>query len=265
MEKQILYVKNLNELLTLLKNNPGTQIIGGGTALESLPQKSVSTRTIPELCQVNRHERYIVVGPGATLSDILEIGENHLPQIITQAIKSISNPEIRNISTIGGNICSQNHRSTLYAPLLALDAKIEYKSFTETKSISIRAFDQIPKGFVLSNIKIPLQDSDLSIFRRIGPENRLTQDSASYAFMASIEKNSLISVEMAFAGPIEFQSDELENFLIGKKLPLNQRNIEEIQEIVWHEFQKAITDQMISNEMIEQFLNLSRYSFEQLT
>ncbi len=245
MEKQILYVKNLNELLTLLKNNPGTQIIGGGTALESLPQKSVSTRTIPELCQVNRHERYIVVGPGATLSDILEIGENHLPQIITQAIKSISNPEIRNISTIGGNICSQNHRSTLYAPLLALD--------------------QIPKGFVLSNIKIPLQDSDLSIFRRIGPENRLTQDSASYAFMASIEKNSLISVEMAFAGPIEFQSDELENFLIGKKLPLNQRNIEEIQEIVWHEFQKAITDQMISNEMIEQFLNLSRYSFEQLT
>lgn len=265
MDKQILYAKNISELLSLKKNNLGTQIIGGCTKIDEFPKKAISTRNIPDLCQVIRHEQYIAVGPGATISDILEKGNNHLPSIIIDAMNSIANPIIRNTATIGGNICSEGHKNSLFAPLLALDAKLEFRNQTETKNISIRNYNSIPEGYILSNIKIPLVDSEISIFRRIGPENLITPDSASFAFLANTEKNSLISVQLAFAGPFVFYSNNLENLLLGKRLPLNQKDIIEIEESVEQEFHEAATDQMIGDEVRQQFFNLVRYSFEQLT
>lgn len=268
MNKQFLYAKNINELFSILKNNPGTCVVGGCTRTEELPQKAVSTRNIPDLCLVNRHERYISIGPGTTLSNVLEIGENHIPTIISEAINSIANPIIRNTATIGGNICAgleDGHQYlTLYAPLMALDAKLELKSPVDTKAISLRTFESIPEGYVLSSIKIPVVDSDVAIFRRIGPEHTITPDSASYAFLVTTEKNTLLNVQLAFAGPIKFFSN-LHNNLIGHRLPLTQNDLIKIEEMVHEEFSAAAEDQMIGDEVRQQFFNLVRYSFEQLT
>lgn len=268
MNKQFLYAKNINELFSILKNNLGTTVVGGCTRIQELPQKSVSTRNIPDLCQINRHERYINIGPGTTLSTILDIGENHIPSVLYQAVNSIANPIIRNTATIGGNICagleSGRQYLTLYAPLLALDAKLEFKSPIDTKNISLRSFDHIQENYILSNIKIPLVDSDIAIFRRIGPENTITPDSASYAFLVKTDKNTLISVQLAFAGPFKFFSN-LHNNLIGQRLPLNQNDLIKIEEMVKEEFAEASKDQMIGDEVRQQFFNLVRYSFEQLS
>lgn len=265
MSKSILYAKNLSEIIKLLKSNPTSQIVGGCTGLESLPDKSITIKYIKELTNIIRHERFIEVGPAVTLSQLLELGPNHLPQVLYEALNTIANPIIRNMATIGGNICSEGQKLTLYAPLMALDTKLEFKNQVETKSESIRTFKDVPAGYVLTNIKIPLVDSDISIFRRIGPENTITQQSASYAFLAATEKKSLIGIQMAFAGPFSFSSKNLENALLGKRLPLTQKDIDQIEELVYEEFQKASTDQMIGDEVRQQFFNLVRYSFEQLT
>lgn len=265
MNKLILYAKNSNDLLSLLKNNQGSKVVGGCTMLEEIPDRTVSTTTIPELCQISRHERYIDVGPGCTLSDLLDVGHNHLPAILYEALKSIATPIIRNMATVGGNICNQGNKLTLYAPLMALDARLEFKSQNETKIESIRTFKQIPEGFILSNIRIPIVDSDISIFRRIGLEHTISQQSASFAFMASTERNTLSSVRLAFAGPFTFASKDFENSMLGQRLPLTQKDLSLIEEKVAVEFEKAATDQMISDVMKQQFFNLTRYSFEQLT
>lgn len=264
MGKTILYAKNLNELLKILNNNPGTKVVGGCTKIEELPNKFISTSNISELSQIERHERYINVGPGATLSDLLNIGQNHLPPLLYDALNCIANPVIRNTATIGGNICSDGHKLTLFAPLMALDAKLEYKNQTETKTENIRNFKGVPDGFVLSNIRIPLVDAELSIFRRVGPEHTITEQSASFAFLADTEKKSIISIHLAFAGPFTFHSREFENSMIGKRLPFTQKVVDELEEQIALEFEKAATDQMISDVVKQQFLNLARYSFEQL-
>lgn len=265
MSKTILYAKNTYELLKILSNNPGTKVVGGCTRIENLPQKFISTHGIKDLSQITRHERYIDVGSGATLSEILNIGQSHLPQILYEALISIANPQIRNIATIGGNICEQNRRLTLFAPLMALDAKLEFKNQQETKTESIRNFQGIPPDFILSNIRIPIENSELCIFRRIGHEHIISKDSASFAFLADTEKNSLSKIHLTFAGPFAFYSKDFENQMIGQRLPLNKKDINEIQSIVAKEFQKCATDKMISDVMKQQFLNLTRYSFEQLT
>lgn len=265
MTKTILYAKNTYELIKILNNNPGIQIVGGCTNIDDMPDKFVSTHGIKELSQIVRHERFIDVGPGATLSDLQNVGQNHLPQILIDALNSIANPFIRNMATVGGNICSPGQKHTLFAPLMALDAKLEFRNQLETKVENIRNFKSIPEGFILSNIRIPLVDAELSIFRKIGHEQRIGHNSASFAFIADTEKNSLLNVHLAFAGPFTFCSKDFENAVIGTRLPLTQKDIAYIEERVAEEFQKASTDQMISDVMKQQFFNLVRYSFEQLT
>ncbi len=265
MGKTILYAKNAAELIKILSNNPGTKVVGGCTRIETLPDKFVSTHGIKDLSHISRHERYLDVGPGTTLAELFAIGQTHLPPILHEALNCISNPLIRNTATIGGNICSENHKLTLFAPLMALDAKLEFRNQTEVRNENIRNFKSVPEGFILSNIRIPLVDAELSIFRRIGPEHTITQQSASFAFLADTEKNTLLNVHLAFAGPFTFHSKEFENFMSGRRLPLTQKDISQLEEAVAEHFQKAATDQMITDVMRQQFFNLARYSFEQLT
>ena len=263
--KSILFAKNISELFFQLKSNKELNVVGGCTQLDVLPDKSISTHGIAELSQITRHERFLDAGPGATLAQILAIGQNHLPSVLYEALLSIANPIIRNMATIGGNLCTEGHKRTLFAPLLALDTKLELKSPTETRIEPLQNFKKIPEGFILSNIRIPLLFPEVSIVRRIGPEHTITQHSASFVFLGDTERNSLVDVKLAFAGPFVFRSKNLENSIIGHRLPLTKKDIDEIQLMVEREFQKAATDQMISDVVRQQFLNLTRYSFEQLT
>lgn len=263
--KSVLLAKNTAELIYQKKVTQGLQVVGGCTSIEELPDKTISTFGIKELSQITRHERFLDVGPAVTLSQLLNVGQNHLPQVIYEALNCIANPMIRNIATIGGNICAEGHKRTLFAPLMALEARLVFKSQSETKIESIQNFKKIPEGFVLTNIRIPVADSDLSIFRRVGPEDSITELSASFAFLVSTERNAITDVSLAFAGPFTFKSKSLENALIGHKLPLTHKDVENIQQQVDLEFQKASIDQMISDVVRQQFLNLCRYSFEQLT
>lgn len=263
--KSVLFAKNTQDLLAQLKNNQGLVVVGGCTGIEALPEKAISVHGIKELSKIERHERYIDVGPGATLSELIDVSQHHIPQILYEALGSIANPMIRNMATIGGNICSEGHKRTLYAPLLALDTRLELKNQTETFIEPLATFKEIPKGFVLTNIRISLIDEDIAIFRRIGTENRITQASASYAFIANTERNTLVEVRLAFAGPFVFQSKSFQNLLIGHRLPLSKKDIDQIQERIVEEFETVAENQMISDVVKQQFMNLTRYSFEQLT
>ena len=265
MNKQMLYAKTVNDLLSLVKNNQGAVIVGGCTGIEEFPQKAISIKQIKEFNHIIRHERFLTVGPGVTLNQILSLGQNHIPLVLYEALQSIANPIIRNMATIGGNIFAAGQKHTLYAPLMALDARLDFKNQSETTSESILSFKGIPASRILTAIRIPLIDSDLSIFRRIGPEQGISEDSASFAFLAKIEKNSLLNVRLTFAGPFTFHSKEFENSLVGKRLPLTQRDIIQICANAAAEFNKTATDKMISDVVRQQFFNLTRYSFEQLT
>jgi len=264
MSKSIFYAKNTDELLYQLKTTMDLTVVGGCTAIPEIPEKMVSVRKIPELCKITRHERYIDIGPGATLSEILDLGERHLPRLLIDALLSVANPIIRNTATIGGNLCNPTCKMTLFAALLALDTKIEMKSQNESETVSIQNFKQVPKGFVITNIRVPLPEDDVSVFKRVGPAHEINENSASFAFIAATERNSIISVKLAFAGPFAFRATELENSLIGKKLPFTQKDLVLVENQVKEEFSKAATDIMMSDVMRQQFINLARYSFEQL-
>lgn len=264
VDKTVFYAKNVNDLFYQIKTSQNLEIVGGCTRIEEIPNKFISTRKIEELCRIDRHERYLDVGPGVTLSELLEIGPNHLPEVLYKALISIANPNVRNLATVGGNIMETNQKLTLYAPLMVLDAKLDIESPSEKQTVPIQNFRGLPEGFILRNIRIPLTDGDISIFKRIGPEHSIDETSASFAFIAETERNNISRIALSFAGPFVFRSKEFETSLIGLRLPLSKKNVKEIHENAKEKFTEASKDIMMNDVMRQQFSNLVRYAFEQL-
>ena len=264
-ETNIFYARNLNELFYQMKTIANLKIVGSCTAIKEMPEKMISTTLIHEFNHIEKHERYIEFGPSTTISEILALGERHLPKILIEAMKSIANPFVRNIATIGGNILDSENKNTLYAVLLALDSTLEFKSPNEIKYIKLQNFTEIPEKCVLTNIRVPLNDWDLEIFRRVGPAHKITDTSASFAFLTDSEKSIITNLKIAYSGKITLRCLSLENKMLGIKLPLKANDIEAYVEEAELEFRKAAGKTEYNPVLCRLFLNLMRYSFEQLT
>lgn len=87
--------------------------IGGGTDIMPLLKNGVRDdcelvflKKIPELRELTDAGSYLVIGSGMTLT---ELAENKLVNerctAVAQAASLTASPQIRNIATIGGNIC----------------------------------------------------------------------------------------------------------------------------------------------------------------
>ena len=171
----ILIAKNLSDVFYHAKSTDQLQIFGGGTDTEVLQEKALTVRSIPELRGFDRHEHFIDFGPAITLSEMIAIGRTNQPPVLFDALESIATPSIRNIATLGGNIAAKGVKHTLWAPLLALDSRLEFRTQNEVKNIQLSHFTEIPKGFVLTKIRVPTDVWEVAVFRRIGPSNSISK------------------------------------------------------------------------------------------
>lgn len=139
--------KSLEEALQLKKTIPGAKFISGGTDLmvkiknrELQPQALISLRSIPELSfiEVNGGAR---IGALATISDIIqdtELGRNY--PVLVEAAKSLGSVQIRNVATIGGNLCNCSPSADMALPLLVLEAKVRLQTARASRDIPLNEF-----------------------------------------------------------------------------------------------------------------------------
>jgi CO/xanthine dehydrogenase FAD-binding subunit len=270
--KTIFLAKNVSEILYQIKNVTGLEIVGGCTSIKELPEKTLSVRDVAELKTINHHERYIDFGPAVTLNQILELDKDRIPQILTEAAKSVANHFVRNMATLGGNICAsvktpKEIKRSLYAPLLALGTSLKFRNTENQMSVTvpIAKFTGIQPKQLLVNIHVPADDWDVSVYRRSGPTSKLTEESSAFCFLARTDRGVLSSVKIAFAGPIVFQDSELETKLMGEKLPLTQKIIQKFLEAAQTAFEKSFEPTTPNiGRLKEEFLNFTRYSLNQL-
>jgi CO/xanthine dehydrogenase FAD-binding subunit len=261
----ILIAKNLSDVFYHVKSTDTLQIFGGGTDTEQLQEKALTIRAIPELKGFDRHEHFIDFGPAITLSEMIAIGRTNQPAILYDALESIATPTIRNIATLGGNICAEGIKHTLWAPLLALDTRLEFRTQNEVKYIQMREFTEIPHGFVLTKVRVPTEVWEVAIFKRIGPSHLIANDSASFVFLADTDQSILANIRIVLTGNTVFRSLELENRIIGARLPLSQKTRETFIEQASLQFDQLVPERETKTIMKIQFLNLVRYSVGQLS
>jgi xanthine dehydrogenase YagS FAD-binding subunit len=107
----------VEQALGLLENRWGnTEVLAGGTDLLDLqkeyiaqPTKVVSLNAIAALQTITLRDNAAVIGAGATLAAIAGHAQlrQHFPALTTAA-GEIGGPQIRNMGTLGGNLCQRN-------------------------------------------------------------------------------------------------------------------------------------------------------------
>jgi len=107
---------SIEEAVRLLKKRKGvSKLIAGGTdllgvlkerILTDYPERLINIKTIPGLDTITEDNEEIKIGPLVRLS---KIAENTLIRakfpVLAEAATSVATPEIRNVATIGGNLC----------------------------------------------------------------------------------------------------------------------------------------------------------------
>jgi xanthine dehydrogenase YagS FAD-binding subunit len=102
----------------LLKSRGKALLIAGGTDLlgiltddifPSYPRALINLKTIPGLDSINEDSKGLTIGALAKLADTAThpaVKEKY--PLVSQAAKSVAMPQVRNMATIGGNLCQDN-------------------------------------------------------------------------------------------------------------------------------------------------------------
>ena len=206
--------EHLGEALSLYARNPGAILYAGGTALlskqsERLPifgAPLISLKRVEELKTIRRYENFIEFGAAVTLGDILRCKESRfLPPVFKTAVRAVGTPAVRNTATIGGHLAVTERKLLLLPILLILDAAVEVKSQTTTRSGEIKRFLDEKNGFILqaneiiTKIRIPTGRFNLWGFSALPGSVIRSQDFFMSCFVARknrflIEKSTLHSI-----------------------------------------------------------------------
>jgi carbon-monoxide dehydrogenase medium subunit len=162
--KEYLRPPSLKETLDLLTSYSGSgKILAGGTdlliqqALESSPETVVvSLKDIEDLRQIKKTaEGDIFIG---SMTRHAEVAQSPLVNqsfpALARASNLVGSPSIRNMATIGGNICNASPSADTAPPLLAYDARAIIVSRSDERATNIEDFFTGPSTNVLKGGEI---------------------------------------------------------------------------------------------------------------
>jgi len=159
-------VEEAVKLLAQYYGNKGSFIAGGTDILVVKDSQIEALIDITDLGlnYIKSDSRGIRIGAATTLADI-EVSSviNKSPyHIIAKAAHELGTPQIRNMGTIGGNICSAVPSADSAPALLALDATLSIEGPTRERSMDITDFFQgvrknaLDRNELLIEIQLPI-------------------------------------------------------------------------------------------------------------
>lgn len=221
---------SLDEALALQGKIPGARFIAGGTDLmvnikngDERPPALISLRSIPELSGIEENG-VMRIGAMTTISELIEhptLGERF--PVLVEAARRHSGPQIRNVATIGGNLCNCSPCADTATPLLVLDAKARIRNARESRDIPIDEFFKGPgetclaSGEIMTAILLdPPRKNAKSTFMKKG---RVKTDlaTASIAVLLEMDGNRcrMARIAAGSVAPVPLRLTEVEELLEG--------------------------------------------------
>jgi len=141
--------ETISEAAVLLAENPNLKLIAGGTDVlikmhggELEDTELLSLRKIKALqCIRKAADGTIAIGAMATFTEVFKdpILREAIP-ILTEAAISMGGPQIRNIATIGGNVCNGATSADSASSLFTLNAQLRLVDHHGERMVPIREF-----------------------------------------------------------------------------------------------------------------------------
>lgn len=229
--------ETIGEATGLLSQNPKLKIIAGGTDVlikmhggQLEDAELLSLRKIKSLESIRVADNgTIVIGAMATFTQIFNdpILREMIP-ILTEAAVSMGGPQIRNIATIGGNVCNGATSADSASSLFALNAQLKLQDKNGERIVPIREFYLGPgkvalnPGEILAEILISQEDYKGFGGQYIKFAMREAMDIATLgvAVICKLQGGNFdeVRIGLGVAGPTPLRCLEAEEYAKGKKV-----------------------------------------------
>lgn len=249
----------------LMKFGAEAKLLAGGTDLlvfirhgRIAPKCIIELSRVSELTRIDETKDGLILGACVKLRDIerSEIIRRHYPHI-AEAASQVGSIQIRNLATIGGNLCTASPAGDMIPVLMVSDAKLHIVGANGERTIKIEEFFKGPNETalgatdVLISIHLPPPKRRTGYaFFKLGVRGAMDISIASAAAKLTLSEHSpeLISevkVALGSVAPTVMLSRSVERLLTGARI--SDALIEEAAHAVMDEV-KPITDHRASEQ-----------------
>lgn len=230
------FPENIKSALDLINRFPDSLLWAGGTDLmvelrekkRPGPESVIFLEKVKELSEIRDEGGSIFIGAGARLSGISENGliREHAP-VLTQALCAHSSPPIRNMATLGGNVCTASPAADAVPPLFVLEAEFLLQKNGASRKVRAEDFFLGPrktvleKGELLTGVSFPKPaPGSVQYFEKVGQRKALAIAIVSMAAILTTDGGGRVE-KARFAwgsvGPTVVRIPEAEAIFEGKK------------------------------------------------
>lgn len=239
--------KTINAALQIL-NSENVIVYAGGTdlmvryknetsLLPKFDKNILYIGQIDELKKVYENSEEIVIGAGCTLASLLR--NEHVPEILKKSIRGAASPAIRNMGTIGGNICNASPAGDTLPVLYSLNSRCNVISEGLERTINIENFIYGPrrtalkKNEILKSITISKENFNIVHYEKVGARKASAISKLSFAGLCNVENGRVQDLRMSFGavGATVIRLKEAETIIIGKEINTLDKFIKEAIEI----------------------------------
>ena len=226
--------ESVGDVLKLITGSRGyAKLIAGGTDLlvdiksgALCPDHLVSLSHVKELKEIREMKGNLSIGAMTTANEIVKnrLVNKWLPAL-SDAAFSMASYQIRNMATIGGNLCSAVPSADLAPPLIAAEASIALKSGRSERLVPLEKFFTGPRKTVMkqdelaTRIVIPKQPlKSGSSYKKFKIREANALAAAGVAARLVIEKGKLKDARLVLGAvaPIPMLSPDAMKLLRGK-------------------------------------------------
>ena len=220
----------LAEALEVKRSHQGVLPYAGGTDYMATRKEASSflfLNRIPELKEVFLAEEGLFIGSLATYTQLID--EPLVPEFLKVALKGVAAPAIRNMGTLGGNICNASPAGDSLPVLYVLDAVLVLASLREDGKLEkrhvpieefilgVRKTALLPEE-LLTGILLPRADLTHTCYEKVGARRAQAISKLSFAGAARVEKGELKDFRAAFGsvGPRVVRDRAIEALALNK-------------------------------------------------
>ena len=228
---------SIQEAIRLLQENPEAHLIAGGTDVLVKMQKGkaqfdhlIDIHDIAELNFIRENDDGdLVIGSLSCFTHVAESAliRKHIP-VLSEAILTIGGPQVRNMATIGGNLCNGVPSADSATPLIALNATVTIEGPDRSRKMPL-------EDFFLGPSRVALEHHEIMTAITVSRDNyagyyghfykyamRDAMDIATIGCSAvcKVENKVLTDLRLAYgvAAPVPIRCKDTEDKIRGRKL-----------------------------------------------
>jgi len=241
--------QSVKEAVKLLAADPEAKLIAGGTDVlirlhggSKEYRRLVDINGLTDLKEISKEpDNAVRIGAMATFSEIMDsdLVNKHVP-VIAESVGTVGGPQLRNMATMGGNICNGAVSADSAGALLVHEAELEIQGVDGKRVVPVVGFHQGPG-------RVALNQGDVLVAFRIRAENYKDFGAAYYKYAmrdamdiatigctaaARLDGDKIDELRLAFtvAAPKPIRCEHAEKAAVGK--PFSDKTLKTISDTV---------------------------------